>query len=225
MPQLDVFWVIHSLRQLNFPIKSLENYLEEPSPNSLIELSKNQLKKVDEEIDKLKRIRCLLNNIIKQSEEALSASIGEIIFKNLEKEYVIFSDKTALEGDTSTEEWSNYYDEFLSKINFKRPSYIGSIIDKNDLTSGRFGRIDRLFVKTDKKSNMIKPSGLYAVTYYKGNYELIVDFYKEFMKKLKEQGFTVYGDAYEEYLLNVLSTQNTSDFVTKISVEVKKGKF
>ncbi len=40
----------------------------------------------------------------------------------------------------------------------------------------------------DKPDATIKPAGLYAVTYYKGSYESIVDFYKGFMRKIKEQG-------------------------------------
>lgn len=90
------------------------------------------------------------------------------------------------------------------------------------MLSGRFGRIDRLFVRVDKPDATIKPAGLYAVIYYKGSYESIVDFYKGFMRKIKEQGFTICGDAYEEYLLNILATQNSRNFVTKISVAVKK---
>lgn len=44
------------------------------------------------------------------------------------------------------------------------------------------------------------------------------------MRKIKEQGLTICGDAYEEYLLNILATQNSRNFVTKISVAVKKNK-
>ncbi|WP_278320994.1 MerR family transcriptional regulator [Clostridium tetanomorphum] len=65
--QLDVFSVIHSLRELKFPIKLLENYIELPSPKSLIELSKKQISKLDEEIEKIEQIRSILHKVIKQS--------------------------------------------------------------------------------------------------------------------------------------------------------------
>ncbi|MCS4464669.1 hypothetical protein JTT01_13535 [Clostridium botulinum] len=54
-------------------MKSLDNYLKAPSPQDLIELSKNQLNKVDQEIEKLIQIRSILNRIVLQSEEALNA--------------------------------------------------------------------------------------------------------------------------------------------------------
>ncbi|WP_341479971.1 MerR family transcriptional regulator [Clostridium botulinum] len=221
IPQFDIFWVIQSLRDLNFPLKSLDNYLKAPSPQDLIELSKNQLNKVDKEIQKLIQIRSILNRIVFQSEEALNAPLDKIILMDLEEELILCSDKNTLKSDTTNEEWSSYYEEFFKKTELKGPAFIGSVIDKNDLLSGRFGRIDRLFVRMDKSDATIKPAGLYAVTYYKGSYESIVDFYEVFMRKIKEQRLTICGDAYEEYLLNTLATQNSKDFVTKISVAVK----
>ncbi|MBY6953236.1 MerR family DNA-binding transcriptional regulator [Clostridium botulinum] len=221
IPQFDIFWVIQSLRDLNFPLKSLDNYLKAPSPQELIELSKNQLNKVDQEIEKLIQIRSILNRIVLQSEEALNAPLDKVILMDLEEEPILYSDKNTLKGDTTNEEWSSYYEEFFKKTELRGPAFIGSVIDKNDLLSGKFGRIDRLFVRMDKPEATMKPAELYAVTYYKGSYEAIVDFYEVFMRKIKEQGLIICGDAYEEYLLNVLATQNSMDFVTKISVAVK----
>ncbi|WP_434291752.1 MerR family transcriptional regulator [Clostridium botulinum] len=221
IPQFDIFWVIQSLRDLKFPLKSLDNYLKAPSPQDLIELSKNQLNKVDQEIEKLIQIRSILNRIVLQSEEALNAPLDKVILMDLEEEPILYSDKNTLKSDTTNEEWSSYYEEFFKKTELKGPAFIGSVIDKNDLLSGKFGRIDRLFVRMDKPEATMKPAGLYAVTYYKGSYEAIVDFYEVFMRKIKEQGLIICGDAYEEYLLNVLATQNSRDFVTKISVAVK----
>ncbi|SDY20472.1 DNA-binding transcriptional regulator, MerR family [Evansella caseinilytica] len=218
--QLDVFSVIYSLRELKFPIKLLEDYLETPSPRALIELSKKQLSKIAEEIEKLEQIHSILHKVIEQSEEALNAHLDEIVFKSLEKEYVLLSDKNPSESDTSIEEWCNFHDHFLSKIKAKGPLYIGSVIDKNDLMSGRFGRVERLFVRTNQETDTVKQAGIYAISYYKGSYERIGDFYKGFIRKLNETGYTVCGDAYEEYLLNGLSTPNSEDYVTKISVKV-----
>ncbi len=203
-------------------MKSLDNYLKAPSPQDLIELSKNQLNRVDQEIEKLIQIRSILNRIVLRSEEALNAPLDKVMLMDLEEEPILYSDKNPLKSDTSNEEWSDYYEEFFKKTELKGRAFVDSVIDKNDLLSGRFGRIDRLFVRVDKSDAIIKPAGLYAVTYYRGSYESIVDFYKGFMRKIKEQGLTICGDAYEEYLLNILATQNSRNFVTKISVAVKK---
>ncbi len=74
-------------------MKSLDNYLKAPSPQDLIELSKNQLNKVDQEIEKLIQIRSILNRIVLQSEEALNAPLDKIILMDLEEELILCSDK------------------------------------------------------------------------------------------------------------------------------------
>lgn len=98
-------------------MKSLDNYLKAPSPQDLIELSKNQLNKVDQEIEKLIQIRSILNRIVLQSEEALNAPLDKVILMDLEEEPILYSDKNTLKSDTTNEEWSSYYEEFLRKQN------------------------------------------------------------------------------------------------------------
>lgn len=36
---------------------------------------------------------------------------------DLEEEPILYSDKNTLKGDTTNEEWSSYYEEFLRKQN------------------------------------------------------------------------------------------------------------
>ncbi|MCS4515545.1 hypothetical protein JTS93_00875 [Clostridium botulinum] len=111
-------------------MKSLDNYLKAPSPQDLIELSKNQLNKVDQEIEKLIQIRSILNRIVLQSEEALNAPLDKVIIMDLEEEPILYSDKNTLKGDTTNEEWSSYYEEFFKKTELRGPAFIGSVIDK-----------------------------------------------------------------------------------------------
>lgn len=100
-------------------MKSLDNYLKAPSPQDLIELSKNQLNKVDQEIEKLIQIRSILNRIVFQSEEALNAPLDKVILMDFEEEPILYSDKNTLKSDTTNEEWSSYYEEFFKKTELK----------------------------------------------------------------------------------------------------------
>lgn len=220
--QLDVFWMLHSLRELNFPLKTLEQYLNAPSPEGLIALSKEQLIRVMQEIKKLEQIHWLLSSIVTYSEEALSAPLDEISLMELPEEPVLYSDSIPQKNDISGEEWFNYYDRFLKETELKGPAYVGSVISQKALLAGRFGRIDRLFVRMDGAKAELKPAGLYAVTYHKGPYESALDIYEPFLRQLKDQGLTVCGDAYEEYLLGKLSVQNQNDFIIKISLAVHR---
>ncbi|MBU5439537.1 MerR family transcriptional regulator [Tissierella sp. MSJ-40] len=223
VPQLDVFWMLQSLRELNFPLKTLKHYVNAPSPEELIALSKEQLSRVKQEIRKLEQIHWLLSSIVTYSEEALSAPLDEISLIELPAEPILYSNPIPKENDiASGEEWFSYYDRFLKETELKGPAYVGSIVSQKDLLAGRFEKVDRLFVRMDNADAKLKPAGLYAVTYHKGPYESVLEIYEPFLRQLKEQGLTVCGDAYEEYLLGKLSTQNQTDFIFKISLAVHK---
>lgn len=223
VPQLDVFWILQSLRELNFPLKTLGYYLNAPSPEGLIALSKEQLSRVKQEIRKLEQIHWLLNSIVTYSEEALSAPLDEISLVELPEEPVLYSDPIPQENNVvSGEEWFSYYDRFLKDTELKGPAYVGSIVSQEDLLAGRFERVDRLFVRMDGINAKLKPAGLYAVTYHKGPFESVLEVYEPFLRQLKARGLTVCGDSYEEYLLGKLSVQDQTEFIFKISLAVYK---
>lgn len=218
--QLDVFWMIQSLRELNFPIQSLKQYVNSPSPEKLIDLSKEQLTLVREEIKKLERIQWLLSNIVSYSEEALSAPLDELTLKKLPEEAILYSNPLPLRNELTNDEWFNFTDQFLKEAELKGPAYAGSVLSQKDLESGIYGRVDRLFVRRNDAKSKRKPAGLYAITYHKGPFGSTKELYDPLLQKIKEQGLTICGDAYEEYLLDKLAVSLTDDFMIKISIAV-----
>lgn len=221
VPQLDIFWMLQSLKELNFPLKTLEHYLKAPSPEELITLSKDQIERVNQEIKKLEQIHWLLSNMVTYTEEAINAPLDEIIFVELPKERVLYSEAFPYTNEFSDKDWFDFTDSFLKKADIKGPAFVGSVINQKDLMDGIYGKIDRLFLRRNCAKAKIKPSGLYAIIYHKGPYASAQDAYEPFLKSLKEQGLTICGDAYEEYLLDKLTVQNTTDFMIKISIPVK----
>lgn len=220
MPQLDAFWTIQSLRELNVPIKELEHYLDNPSPQGLLTLSHQQLRHVEQEIQKLEDIRKLLKLVVSQTEEAIRVPFGEVSLVELEAETMLYSESFPADKDTSNEEWFARYDAFMQETGLMGPAYIGSVLSQEDLQSGRFGRIHRLYARSKDPAASLRPAGLYAVTYYKGSLDEIPDYYPHLVQQITEQGLQICGDAYEEYLIHVLAAAVESDFVTKISIEV-----
>ncbi|MCW3792669.1 MerR family transcriptional regulator [Paenibacillus sp. LS1] len=221
MQQLDTFWAIQSLRALNFPIKDLKSYFKEPSPDKLTQLAKDQLFKVEEEIKKLKEIQWFLSKLTFISEEIENAVIGKVMISELPAEYVLYSAPNPRSGDTSHEDWNADYADFLEQTGMKGPAFIGSVTSEEDLMRGRFNRVDRLFIHTELPDAELKPGGLYAILYHKGTYENIPEAYPFLLNEVRNLGLKISGNAYEEYLVTALSTNNEEDFVTKISIAVQ----
>ncbi|MEK5179681.1 MerR family transcriptional regulator [Paenibacillus odorifer] len=219
--QLDTFWAIQSLRSLNFPIKDLKSYFSSPSSEKLTKLAEEQLIKVEEEIKKLQEIYWFLSKLTSISEELINTTLGEVTFVELPEEHVIYSAPNPRTGDTSNEEWNYDYEVFLEQTGMKGPAFIGSVTSKEDILHGRFNRVERLFVHTETPNAELKSAGLYAILYHKGSYESITEVYPFLLNEIRDRGFHVSGNAYEEYLVNALSTNREEDFVTKISLAIK----
>lgn len=221
--QLDFFWMIQSLRELNFPINALQHYINAPSAEKLVQLSKEQRTRVEEEMKKLEQIHWLLNTMVTYSEEALHAPLDELSLQVLPDEHILYS--APLPQNTaqpSSQEWFEFTEKFLKEAQLKGPAYAGSIVSKKDIEAGIFERLDRLFVRRHSEKSQLRPGGLYAITYHKGYFESPKDIYVPFIQKIKEQGLTICGDAYEEYPLDKLAVQDPGEFMIKISIPVAR---
>lgn len=221
--QLDIFWMIQSLRELNFPINALQHYINAPSAEKLVQLSKEQRNRVEEEMKKLEQIHWLLNTMVTYSEEALHAPLDELSLHVLPDEHILYS--APLPPNTaqlSSQEWFEFTEQFLKEAQLKGPAYAGSIVSKKDIEAGIFERVDRLFVRRQGPKSQLRPGGLYAITYHKGYFESPKDIYVRFIQKIKEQGLTICGDAYEEYPLDKLAVQDPGEFMIKISIPVAR---
>ena len=67
-----------------------------------------------------------------------------------------------------------------------------------------------------------KPAGLYAVMYDQGPYEELESAYSRLLDDIEAEDMILDGDVFEEYLLHSLMSKNEADYMTKLSVKVKK---
>jgi effector-binding domain-containing protein len=67
-----------------------------------------------------------------------------------------------------------------------------------------------------------RPEGLYAIYYHEGPYKNIESSYLHVTNFIKTEGYSIVGDAYEEYLYDSMKTNNEEEYLTKISIQVEK---
>ena len=222
LEQLDSFIAIHSLRSVNLPIKDLKKYFASPSIDSLNELASIQIEKIKNEISNLKEIQTLLSNITEVTNELSNVTIGELIIKEMPVEYVLYSSAKDVDWDAPVEELSNMYEEFIKEIGIKELASFGSVLKTNKLLNEEYQKVECLFCRMEGPNAVKKPAGMYAIIYHQGKYDSLKGTYFDLIKELKKQDFITDGDVYEEYLLHSLVATNEDDYITKISVKVKK---
>lgn len=219
--QIDPFWTLLSLRELDVPIKTLQTYFQNPSPESLLKMTDAQLDIVEQEIKKLQKIRRLLHRVSHATQEAEMAELGVVHIEILPERFYVYSEPMEQTAKTTEQHWSDVYDHFVRKTDLMGTAYVGSVISKADLESQRFGRVDRLFAESTSKKEAVRAGGTYAVYYHKGDYDSLPAAYPALLQKVQDLGYFVVGDAYEEYLIAETATQHREAFITKISIPIK----
>lgn len=81
---------------------------------------------------------------------------------------------------------------------------------------------DKFYLYTPDGSDE-KPEGEYVIGYTRGyyGYPCTDELYKRIMKYIVENNLELYGDSYEEYLLNEISVSNPNNYLIRVSILVK----
>ena len=222
LEQFDSFIAIQSLRTVQFPIKDLKEYFQSPSQDALQVLAISQNEKVEMEIKKLQDIQFFLSRVIEITNEIETAKKGNFILKELPAESVIYSSTKDIDWNISMEELSEVTGNFMKEIGIRGVAANGSVINKNDFLNRNFHQSACLFCRMEGPGAVSKPAGMYAIVYYQGNLEGIESAYSFLLQEIEAHNLIVDGDVFEEYLLHSLVTKKEEEYITKISVKVRK---
>ncbi|WP_097026873.1 MerR family transcriptional regulator [Clostridium peptidivorans] len=224
--QIDVFLIIFILKELKVPLKEIKTYLDERTPEQLLELSKQKISEINKEINKLGYMKYLLEETISFTNKGINAPCDEFMVEEQEEEYMIRS--TLLNEENSKDHimWMCEYKNFMNSIQPKDISFIGTMISKENIISGNYTHYSYFFTKTSNKNILpsiaVKLKGMYAVAYHHGSYETTYKTYNKLLEFLEKKHLRVNGFTYEEYLIDEVAARNENDYITQITVAVEE---
>lgn len=224
--QFDVFLIISILKELNVPLKKVKTYLDERTPERLINLSKQKITEVDREIEKLITMKHLLEETIVFTNKGIHADYNKIILEEQAEEYIICSSLLKEESNKDYIKWMLEFTSFINSTQSKDTSFVGTMLSKENIADRNYNNYSYFFAKTIKKqinsSITIKSKGLYAVAYHHGSYETTYKTYDKLLNFLEKKHLSMGEFAYEEYLLDEIAVKNENDYITQITVAVEK---
>jgi Predicted transcriptional regulators len=227
--QIDVFLIISMLKELDVPLKQIKEYLDERTPERLIDLSRQKITEIDSKIEKLGRIKHLLEETIVFTNKGLQVNPEEIILEEQNEEYLIRSDLLKEENLQDYIRWMSEFSNFSNRTLSKDTSFAGTMLSIENIVKGNYYSNSYFFVKTSDSnlSNEIKPKGLYAVAYHSGNYDTIGNTYERLTDYCRKNKLSMGGFSYEESLLDNTALKNDTNYIMQLTIEVsqiKEGK-
>ena len=224
--QLEVFDIIHTLRDLGVPLKQIKSFIDERNPKSVVKFFEYKTGEIENEIKQLRRKQEIMSNKIKIIKEAekIRDNIDNLSIEEQDEEYLVLSkniDKSKFPYD------SEVYANHLNYC-YNQDLYIGYplgfIKTIDDLYSENDYAYTYYYTKVNKNDgeNIIKkPKGKYLVEYLNGSYIDIPGLYKKMLDYVKTHNLELIGHSYEEELINLIAVKDMNDYIIKVSMQIK----
>lgn len=215
---------IRSLRNLGVGLKEITDFLETRSIDKTSEMIDFQLEKIDENLNKLLKLKKELK--LKKKKIAYFKNFQEYEIpkiKTFDRRYILLkSGKFQEESEINLElkklkTISQEDNDFIFT-----ESEIGTIIKlENWIKDDYYNYSGTFIVTTDKMETFIK-AGEYLTYFFRGDYSTVGEHYKKLKKYMEINGLQVNGDIIEIYHIEMHITENKNEYVTEIQIPLEK---
>lgn len=224
--QFEVLSVILALREIGMPLKEIKEYIDQRTPENMIRLFREEDRKIQNEIKKLKQTRQFLQTRIQLTQKVLQTHTHEIQLEEQERAYFAVTNVSHIQSiDDFSEAWRTHIQCCMEKrINVGYPD--GTIVRVEDIMEGNYLKYAYIFTKTNRMVQGIqcfeKPKGIYLAAYHQGPYELTGNTYQKMIAYAKEHNIQLNGYSFEEGMLDELVVSSAEELLTKISIGVEE---
>ncbi|MGZ9586444.1 MerR family transcriptional regulator [Paenibacillus marinisediminis] len=222
--QYDTFAVIMVLKKLGMPLKEIKIYLDQRSPELLLELLAQKSIEVEREIANLQSIQEFIHAIKSTTRRALEVPLDIIEVRYFPKEYALRSDLIEYESSKGFVTFMENYISFCSQNNITAMDYVGAILSVDHIRNGICNQLTYLYTKMNKhastETEIVRKEGLYLVGYHHGSYETTNLTYQRMLQYADDHRLKLGSFAYEEYMISDISSKRESEYVTMILFEL-----
>ena len=216
---------IRSLRNLGVSLNEIIDFLNTRSIKKTKEMIKFQLKKIDEnlrELLKLKEELELKKENIRYFEHFSDYEIPRI--KYYPKRYILLKNgKFKDENEINLE---------LKKLKRKSEedndfifteSEIGTVIKLEEWEKGNYSDYIGTFIITSEIKENFLDEGEYLTYFFSGDYINLSKHYKKLKEFIRENNYRVCGNIIELYHIEMHITENKEEYVTEIQIPLEKN--
>jgi DNA-binding transcriptional MerR regulator/effector-binding domain-containing protein len=216
--QLDLAYVITSLRNMGVSLNEIKEYVQNRTPKKASNLLEKQIKVIDEEIDKLHQIKYIMKKYVENIK--LYANIKTPKIQLIKKGPEIICLAPPIYETNEKMESIVDFIQLCRKNGINFVNHTGKIFFKQTMDEKKLISPDQFYIKSYKGSYEIE-EGLYLVLYDRSDGTNNSLLYKKIFKYINEYNLDICGNTYEEYPLDEISINNPKDYLIKISVRVK----
>jgi len=221
--QLAIVNVIRTLQQLGMSLDEIKRLKDRRTPELANDVFTQQIDKIDKRINDWVRARKLLLTLRKNIDAVSNVDEKTITIQYLPAEAIILGDL----NDYSR--GRNDYDALLSfyhSVSEKYPDLdlnysVWAMFSQERIERSDWKWPDRYYFYNPEGYDR-KPAALYAIGYARGGYGQSDGLYKRIISFIKNNGFEICGDAYEEYPLNEVCISDSENYLIRVMIAVRE---
>ena len=223
--QIELLEVILMLRELGMPLKQIKESMDKRNPDAMLSLLEREEKEIEEKMRKLKAQKRMIKEQREQIIEAQKVDISFLGIKEFEERYYM---RKRAESNEDKELFHQI--QFLKK-EFEKAKVswgytVGFFQYKQDVQEGEYSNYHDVVLIMKQASKKLKyqilPAGEYLVAYHKGHWNKIQETYERMFAYIEERQLETEDVFLETYVIDRLLVEEYQEYVTEISVRIKK---
>ncbi len=215
--------IIRDLRQLNFSMAQIRDYLKDLSLDNTLRLFQQEKSLLLEQQKKLKAQQAALTARIEELEFARGLPIGEIHLRDLPARPCAQISETVTRDEEVDFLMKKLHRRLEDQIHNLGSQMVGGIPDMDAVQQGRANVFSSVFFvlgPDTQNPDFVLPAGKYLSLCYQGSYEQSLASFNTLLNYAQEKGYTAPDDPFELYWIDNRSTDQTEEFLTEVQLRV-----
>lgn len=218
--------VIRDLRQLDFPMAKIKDYLEAQCVDHTLSMLQQEQQLLEDKMEEIRRRQKLLAERINSLETARRAKPGEIELKTIPARKCVCLNQHITrdeEMDFVIKKLQRAHEDQIKELGNQ---IIGAFFSMDHIRRGIANVYHSVFIVLEEDSenyDFILPEGIYASCFYQGSYKQNADQVNRMLGKLAKQGLGTSEEPFEMYEIDNRDTVKEEEFMTEIQVLVTAG--
>lgn len=222
--QYDVFMVISALQKIGMSLGEIRSFLRGRTPGELVKVLERQLAALEEQQQRLARLRLTLEHRLELARQAEAVSCGQVDLSWCPQERLVLSrrvDSSEVEVYRSAL-YAHLEQCERGQLNEGYP--FGAMLEAGRVLAGDSRTYAYFFTKVTQPPPdtplFEKPAGMYARVYFQGDYRQADRACAQLAQEAERAGYALGPYFYKEGIVDEIAAARREDYVTGISVQL-----
>ena len=225
--QLDDLDTILIMKKIGLSLEEIKEHMMHHTAKETVKVFREQIAKIESEIEELMLIDHRLRHRTRQLEGALERKeAGDDIRTEFCEEMELYA--LPVQPPYTADEISIAAKQcYTNAMDHKMPVYFecGVIVPLDKVRAGHSTEASFAFMPVDpvhpSDNIMTMPAGIYVSAYHVGDYASIKDTYDKVIRYCDDTGYEIISDSYEFCINDYVTSNDENEFITKIMFHIQ----